>query len=85
MPDNIAHRFAPGDKVLVLHPPLLGGVDVEPTPAIILRVEPYRHPRGGHVTRGYRVAYPDATEQWHCHEGWKPEAVLRGTEGSTRV
>lgn len=75
----IAHRFVPGDKVLVLHPQPMFGPEVPPTPAIVHRLEPYRG------RAGYYVSYPGATEQWHCHGGWVQETSLRGTEEATKV
>lgn len=43
-------------------------------PATIERHEPYQG------RPGYRVAYSDATEQWHCHSGWQPEHCVRVPE-----
>lgn len=74
-------------------PPLAGSPQTQHTPgqtvtlsnhygrsvrAILMRHEPYRHSRGQHVTDGWYVSYPDATEQWHCHGGWIPTSSIDG-------
>lgn len=43
-------------------------------PARVTAHEPYRG------RAGYYVAYLDATEQWHCHSGWKREHDLTPSE-----
>jgi hypothetical protein len=59
--------FAVGDRVEALQPLVeLGWI-----PAVVTRLEPYLG------RPGYYVSYPGATEQWHCHGGWKPEQCLR--------
>ena len=70
---NIRHEYALGETVYA-PPETHGG---SPRRAVVTSQEPYRG------RPGYRVRYTEATEQWHSHSGWQPEACLRRTASAS--